>query len=246
MKAAIQPDSHCLMIKTYPLKVLPSGYVFLDPSDDCQTTVKVLEEISYPEEFCLALDFDPFFIARLMAAGFIVMSSLYNNSSDQYILIPKHHIVRSCLFYPDLHIKKSIKSLLPKYEIKFDENFDLILDKCIKSHGDDWLTPPLVAAIRKIRNTENMPVRPVSFALYREGKLKAGEFGIIAGRVYTSYSGYYEENNAGTVQMILTAHYLENAGIDFWDLGMPLDYKLTIGAREISRGEFLRLFINMI
>jgi leucyl/phenylalanyl-tRNA--protein transferase len=42
--------------------------------------------------------------------------------------------------------------------------------------------------------------------------------------------------------MILTAGYLEKSGFAFWDLGMPLDYKLTLGAREISREDFMDLF----
>ena len=87
-------------------------------------------------------------------------------------------------------------------------------------------------------------MRPVSFALYREGVLAAGEFGMAAGRVYKSYSGYFKEKNAGTVQMILTSRWLEENGFAFWDLGMPLPYKLTLGAREISRGTFIKAFWN--
>ena len=241
-------------MKTYPLKVFPSGHVFLDAQDDCEEVAWILEETAYAEDFCLAQDFDPLFIANLMAAGFLVMSSLFGGSNGNkksgkhtkrnFILLPKHHLIRSCLFFPELHIKKSIRKHLGLYDLYFDNDFDLILDKCIKTHGDDWLTEPLVKALRKIREIPDMPVRPASFALYREGKLKAGEFGIISGRVYTSYSGYYEEDNAGTVQMILTAQYLEKSGFDFWDLGMPLDYKLTLGALEISRKEFMELFWN--
>lgn len=181
-----------------------------------------------------------------MAAGFLVMSFVQNG---QYLLLPKHHLIRSCLFFPELHIKKNIRQRLQDYELYFDRDFDLILEKCVTIHGEDWLTPPLIRAIKEIRSgfnssgTKDLPVKPVSFALYREGRLVAGEFGIAAGKVYTSYSGYYEEDNAGTVQMILTAQYLEKNGYDFWDLGMPLDYKLTLGAREISRKEFLQLFL---
>ena len=239
-------------MKSYPLKILPSGHVFLDTTDDCQVVARVLDEAGYKEDFCLALDFDPLFIAQLMASGFLVMSSLFGNPGEtnepgslqnrKFILLPKHHLVRSCLFFPELHIKKSIKPLLPRYDLQFDKDFDDIVNKCIDIHGDDWLTGPYIAAIKEIRKHSDMPVRPVSFALYREGKLKAGEFGIISGRVYTSYSGYYEEVNAGTVQMILTAKWLEKSSYTFWDLGMPLDYKLTLGAREISRRDFLELF----
>ena len=227
----------------YPLKVFPQGHVFLDPADDCRTAAQILEHIGYAEDFCLAVDFDPLFTARMMEAGFLVMSCMLE---DKYILLPKHHLVRSCLFFPELHIKKSIKQYMGKYELYFDRDFDIILDNCIRIHGDEWLTSPLVNTIREIRSGTNMPVKPVSFALYRNEKLAAGEFGIIAGRVYTSYSGYFEENNAGTVQMIKTAQYLEKSGFSFWDLGMPLDYKLTIGAREISRKEFLGLFLDSL
>jgi Leu/Phe-tRNA-protein transferase len=233
-------------MKPYPLKILQSGLVFLDNSDDCDAAAQALEQYNYDDELCFALDFDPLFIARLMASGFLVMSYLLDgpDSSGDFILLPKHHLIRSCLFFPELHVKKSIKHLLSDYDLHFNKDFDLIIDKCIEIHDDDWLTGPLVSAIREIYRGDDMPVRPISFALYREGKLRAGEFGIMAGGVYTSYSGYYEEDNAGTVQMLLTAKWLEKTGFDFWDLGMPLDYKLTLGAREISRREFMDHFWN--
>jgi Leu/Phe-tRNA-protein transferase len=232
----------------YPLQYLPSGHVFVHRRDDCAMLAAALEETGYDDELCLSLDFDPAFIARLMAAGFLVMSCALENdeksgvTEKNYILMPKHHLIRSCLFFPDLHIKKSVQRLLSKYELRFDVEFDRIIDTCVAVYGDGWLTAPLVDAIKKIRRLDNTPARPVSFGLYRGGQLVAGEFGIVAGTVYTSYSGYHDEDNAGTVQMILLCRYLEKNGFAFWDLGMPLDYKLTLGAREISRGEFLDLF----
>jgi Leu/Phe-tRNA-protein transferase len=100
----------------------------------------------------------------------------------------------------------------------------------------------LVAAISEIRQNRLYGVYPTSFALYRDGKLVAGEFGVTAGNVYTSYSGYYDESNAGTVQLILTTLYLQNQGFAFFDLGMPLDYKTDLGATDISPEEFVALF----
>jgi Leu/Phe-tRNA-protein transferase len=140
---------------------------------------------------------------------------------------------------------------LNRYELRPDADFDRILDRCVEIHGDDWLTPPLVANIKKIREQSPGPVdrlvptvnaRPVSFALYNGEKLAAGEFGVVCGRVYTSYSGYYDEDNAGTVQIVLTARYLQEQGFSFFDLGMPLDYKTDMGAADISPEEFVRLF----
>ena len=229
-----------------------TGYLVILPEDDPHLIVDAMLKTDYSEEFCVSPDFDPDFIARLMEAGFLVMSTKLYEDNNNYILLPKLHLVRSALFFENLHIKKSVKRFLNRYELRIDSDFYYILDRCIKVHGDDWLTPPLVAAIRTVRETGNRlaqpaagtyaTVRPMSFSLYRNGKPVAGEFGIKAGRVYTSYSGYYDESNAGTVQLILTCRYLQENGYAFFDLGMPLDYKTDLGAVNISPEEFVDIF----
>jgi Leu/Phe-tRNA-protein transferase len=72
--------------------------------------------------------------------------------------------------------------------------------------------------------------------------LVAGEFGVKVGRLYTSYSGYYDESNTGTVQLILATRWLQEHGFVFFDLGMPMDYKNALGAVDISPEDFVILF----
>jgi Leu/Phe-tRNA-protein transferase len=223
--------------------------------------VDIMLETAYSMEFCIAVDFDLEFIVRLMEAGCLVMSAAVQDPSGEpfFILLPKLHLVRSALFFDNLHIKKSIRRHLELYELRPDADFEFILDRCVAIHGDDWLTEPLVNAIKRIRflsaqsGEKDAPfeqalpdvfsrVRPASFALYRDGKLVAGEFGVIAGRVYTSYSGYYDEDNSGTVQLIKTTRYLRDKGFTFFDLGMPLNYKTGLGALDIGPEEFVKLF----
>jgi Leu/Phe-tRNA-protein transferase len=194
----------------------------------------------------------------MMEAGFLVMSVNLAEEGEEpyYILLPKLHLTRSALFFENLHIKKSIRRFLSRYELRPDAEFDRILGRCVEKHGIDWLTPPLADCLRKIRTMSlwhepkalkgrlvpKAIVSPASFALYRDGKLVAGEFGVVCGRVYTSYSGFYDEDNAGTVQLILTTRYLQEQGFSFFDLGMPMDYKNDLGAVDISPAEFVRLF----
>jgi Leu/Phe-tRNA-protein transferase len=228
------------------------GELVILPQDAPCQIVDAMLATGYREEFCIAFDFSPGFIARLMEAGFLVMSAKLNNGggsdSGDYIVLPKLHLVRSALFFENLHIKKSIRRYLHRYELRFDADFDRIVDRCVEVHGGDWLTPPLVAAIKAIRKQNpsfasgSGKAHPASFALYRNGKLAAGEFGVTVGSVYTSYSGYFDEDNAGTVQLILTARYLREHGFSFFDLGMPLPYKNDLGAVDISPGEFVARF----
>ena len=236
------------------LKYTHSGYIYISPEDDCNAIVDGMLETDYSEEFCLAMSFTPKFTARLMEAGFLVMSTVIGTEDGGvlYLMLPKLHLVRSALFFENLHVKKSIKRLLNRYELRADAEFERIIDRCVEKHGEDWLTHPLVDCIKKIRNSapvsagsKLLPTSypyPASFGLYRDGELVAGEFGVVCGNVYTSYSGYYDENNAGTVQIILAARYLQDHGFSFFDLGMPLDYKYMIGAIDITPQRFVQLF----
>jgi len=235
----------------YPLRLLPSGHIFISSIDNCDGIVDSMLEIEYNEDFCLALEFTDEFTSRLMEAGFLVMSANLHGietggkKEDEepfFVSLPKLHTSRSILFFPELHIRKSVRPVLDCYELRVNQDFDLILSKCLEIHGEDWLTPPLVDALKCLRKRSDLPAWPVSFALYRDGVLKAGEFGVVVGRVYTSYSGYYEEDNAGTVQMILMAKWLEKTGFAFLDFGMPLDYKTALGARDLTPQQFVEVF----
>jgi Leu/Phe-tRNA-protein transferase len=206
--------------------------------------VRVIGSENYEEEFCIARDFSPAFIANLMARGFLVMSMKIDESENEpiTILMPKHHLVRNALFFDKLHISKSVKRFLNRYELKVDDNFELILQRCVETHDDAWLTKDLCASLVSLWNNPIVPVKMFAFGLYRDEKLVAGEIGVVVGKVYTSYSGFKTENNSGRVQMIKTAKWLEENGFAFWDLGMPLDYKYTFGAVDIFKDEFLERF----
>ena len=249
-----------------PVRYTPSGHILIRSWDDPEGIVDAMLAADYREEFCLALDFDPEFIAALMKAGFLVMSAFLIEEPEtegRYILLPQLHLTRSALLFPDLHVKKSIRGKLSRYELRVDgrpaeklpsmeslfslprspaSDFDLIMERCVEAHDDAWLTLPLRNALRGIRERPWLPARPLSFGVYRDGELRAGEFGVLAGKVYTSYSGYYAEDDAGSVQMILTARFLEERGAPFWDLGMPLDYKTGLGARNVDTVQFVELF----
>jgi Leu/Phe-tRNA-protein transferase len=231
------------------LRYTRSGHLFIRPRDDPDWIVDAMLRTNYDEEFCVAVDFDPWFMAELMVAGFLVMSAGFaaadgddNGPPDQFLLLPKLHLERSVLFWEDMHETKTARRSLKRYELRYDTDFDEILERCAAVHGEDWLTPPLRAGIRYIRERGHPLVRPVSFGVYRDGALRAGEFGVQTGRVYTSYSGYHDESYAGTAQLVLTGRYLRDHGCAFWDLGMPLDYKDRLGAKNILPGEFVKLW----
>jgi len=71
------------------------------------------------------------------------------------------------------------------------------------------------------------------------GALAGGELGYSVGGIYSSLTGFSEEDAAGSVQLLALGQLLTKCGFDYWDLGMDLDYKRRLGAELIPRSEFL-------
>ncbi len=209
--------------------------------------VDELLESDYPHEFLAALFFDPIPLAALAGAGFLLMSQ---DMGGIPILLPKLHLERAVLAPCDFRVPKGLRGKLDAGKtgllLHVSNNIGEAFDICVKRWGADWLTPPLKEALEGFpRDAENggLPsARPLSFCLYRGGKLAAVEFGIAVGGVYTSYSGTWIEGGAGSMQMAMTAVWLAENGFELWDLGMPMDYKARLGAEYFDRRTFVARF----
>jgi Leu/Phe-tRNA-protein transferase len=207
------------------------------PGEDPQRLIRIVNQ----EERQGGLDFT----RGLMLEGFYV--SIHGDSRNPVIIKPVIPSNRGVLFFDRLHTGKTIRRHLARfggrYRLCFDTDFDAVMKRCVEIHGDAVLTPDFQRYFKELKNGGG-PVLPVSFSLYKDGKLAAGDIGVQIGRVYTSYSGYHEEPSAGTVQIILTARYLEEKGFAFWDFG-PSDefpYKTRLGAKVLSHGEYKAIF----
>jgi Leu/Phe-tRNA-protein transferase len=231
-------------MKQTSVRFIEAGYIYIDQQDDLDFIVRLIGSKDYRKELCVSSDLSPQFIGRLMTKGFLVMSLDVDGEANETvtILMPKHHLLRNVLFFDKLHVSKTVKRFLPQYELQADDNFELILQRCVETHGDGWLTKELCESLVSLWKHPYPGVKMFAFGLYRDKKLVAGEIGVVAGLVYTSYSGFRTENNSGNVQIIKTAKYLEENGFAFWDLGMPLEYKYSFGAIDISKNKFVEKF----
>jgi Leu/Phe-tRNA-protein transferase len=165
----------------------------------------------------------------------------------QDILIsPMYFRERAILFFDRLHTGKTIlrhlKNYGERYELRVDTDFDSIVDNCAKQHGTALLTSSFVECVRGMQG-KSYETRPVSFSLYLDKKLVAGDIGIQTGRIYTSYTGYHDLPSSGTVQLILMSRWLEQNAFAFLDLGPGLsDYKKRLGAVGMEHTVFKQLF----
>ena len=195
----------------------------------------------WPSDFCWSSCFEPSFLAALMYEGYLPTAHGPVEGPIEYILLPKLHQERCIVFFEDLRVSRSVRSNSREYELSVDTAFDEVVEKCLAQHGESWLHPPIVDGFKRLfRAGGTGQVKMHSIEVKLEGVLVAGELGYSVGRTYCSLSGFTIVSGSGSVQCLGLALLLHERGFDFWDLGMGMEYKVKMGAREISRHDFLQ------
>jgi len=190
-------------------------------------------------EFVACEDISPAMVAAVCRAGYLPMAL---DLPGLPVLLVKSHDYRSVLRFPALHVPRNARRYARGLRMFVDRHPRQTVGAIVESYEDRWLTPSLVDALLKIAETPVDGVTVHSVEIYDGDRFVAGEFGYAVGRVYTSLSGFHRKNGAGTVQLVALAEMLREAGAAFWDLGMPVEYKINLGAELLPRAEFLATY----
>jgi len=153
---------------------------------------------------------------------------------------------RLVLYFDDLKISKSLQRNLNKYEVRFDTNFKEVVQKCrdirLLKNENTWI---LEEVIEKYTQIHQMGFA-MSAETYYKGELVGGLYGILMGRVFCGESMFALKSDASKVALVRTAQKLQNEGYDFIDCQVPSDHLKSLGAKEISRDEFLDRLENSL
>jgi hypothetical protein len=144
---------------------------------------------------------------------------------------------------------KLAKRLLVVVNSHWDDVCKLIRDQ----HGPEWLDDSLRTVFRyMLLNRDKYqhaklqviaiidPSQPGAGGC--PGMVVAGELGFLVGTTYTSLTGAYTMDGAGTVQLAVLQALLHLSGVTVWDLGMAMGYKKRVlGAGMIPRRQWMQL-----
>jgi len=222
--------------------------------DELMNTISDNSEFDFLERG-IGFSFSPKFISELMYSGFYITSDMlykeipcpYNiNKRLVYCPLISFWKIQTILFFDNLHISKSIKRVMKNYEFRINYDFISVLKNINKYHGRLWISQPLRQTLIKL-NRKNYKAKAMSFEVYRDGELKAGEVGIKTGKIYTSCSGFHNEPSAGSVQIAYMLNYLKENNFAFCNFGTDDSeknniYKRKFGVTYIDRTEYLKLW----
>ncbi len=188
-------------------------------------------------QFCVSVDFSPSFIAEVCRHGYMPMGEMARGRS---ILLIKSHQERCILDFDDLHISRKLKRYARTLTFRINHNFSECLNQTVAyHHPDTWLIKPLCDALIFLHQKSIFDVKFHSIEIYDNDTLIAGEIGYTTGAIYSSLAGFHTQNGSGSVQLAVLGKILQDSSFAFWDLGMPIPYKESLGATITNRQTFL-------
>lgn len=147
------------------------------------------------------------------------------------------------ILYPEqLHISKSMKSLLKKEAFDFTTNkaFGEVIYNCQQKEreGQDgtWITDDVLNAYTKLHK--------LGFAhsaeTWQDGKLVGGMYGIRLGKVFFGESMFSLVSNASKYAFIKYVQQLKQEGVELIDCQVYTEHLESLGAVMIPRIEFIQ------
>lgn len=153
---------------------------------------------------------------------------------------------RAVLDFADLHIPESLARARRRSRLTFtiDRDFDAVIAACRAAPrpGQDgtWITSGILRAYEELHRAGD--AHSVE-AWDEDGALAGGLYGVSVGGVFSGESMFHRVSNASKLCVLHLIEHLASRGLDWIDIETMTPHFQMLGAREISRREFLeRLF----
>ncbi len=150
---------------------------------------------------------------------------------------------RGVLFFKDLNINRSFKKIIAKnqFEITFNQNFEAVIMNCSrvrrKNEAGTWITDDIIDAyINLFRNG-----LAYSVEVMENGQLVGGLYGVNIKSYFSGESMFFTRDNASKIGLYYLIEKLKSEGIEWIDTQMVTPFFAQIGAKHISRNEFLKI-----
>ncbi|UYW02640.1 leucyl/phenylalanyl-tRNA--protein transferase [Flavobacterium agricola] len=148
---------------------------------------------------------------------------------------------RMVLFFPELKVSKSMRSLFAKnaFTVTFNTCFKEVILNCQQVKRTDqngtWITDDMVEAYCELHKAGWAK----SVEVWQNDLLVGGLYGIDLGTIFCGESMFSTVSNASKFAFISLAKHLEAQNYKLLDCQVYNDHLASLGCREIDREEFL-------
>jgi len=123
-----------------------------------------------------------------------------------------------------------------RFEVSFDRAFSEVMLACGRERSEGtWILPDMVAAYARLHELGHAH----SFEVWRDGALVGGLYGVQRGGLFAAESMFHRETSASKVALVAAVRSLFRAGIVLFDVQFLTAHLASMGAYEVSRGDYL-------
>jgi len=139
----------------------------------------------------------------------------------------------------EFKITRSLKKSIKKFEYNFDTQFEKVIELCAKTKRNNqdgtWIQDEIINSYTLLHQ--------MGYAhcveSYQNGSLVGGLYGIVIGSIFCGESMFSHVNDASKSAYYILIQHLKKWGYSFVDCQVPTEHLKSLGAKEISRDEFL-------
>lgn len=147
---------------------------------------------------------------------------------------------RFVLYLDEFILRKSLKKRMKHFEIYYDTAFSDVIRECgtISRTGQQgsWIIPEVVEAYTVLFDMGYAH----SIEAWQDGELVGGLYGVAIGKMFFGESMFSKVKDASKVAFASLIDRLKKEGFDMIDCQIPSEHLRSLGAREISRAEFMK------
>ena len=147
---------------------------------------------------------------------------------------------RLVLLPDELHISRSLRKTLRRrpFELRVDSAFSAVIEACAAPRAPatgTWISAEMRAAYLAMHELGYAH----SVECWRDGRLVGGLYGMALGRVFFGESMFSLATDASKVAFAPLVRFLRTQGYAISDCQMKTAHLMSLGAREITRQQFL-------
>jgi leucyl/phenylalanyl-tRNA--protein transferase len=147
---------------------------------------------------------------------------------------------RAILDLEKIHVPRRLQAVVRKhpYRVTFDTAFDAVIEACATAPREDdesWITRKFLASYKALHRAGSAH----SIELWRSEQLSAGIYGVAVGGLFAGESMFHREANSSKIALILLQQQLRSWGFTLFDTQVLTPVTEMLGARLISRDEYL-------
>jgi leucyl/phenylalanyl-tRNA--protein transferase len=148
---------------------------------------------------------------------------------------------RAILEFKELHVPRRLARVRRNSALTctINQDFDAVIAHCAKvmraGENGTWITPQMLRAYKELHRARYAH----SVEVWDQGQLVGGLYGVCVDGSFSGESMFHLRPNASKLALLHLVDHLRARGLDWMDIQVLTPHMLALGAKEISRDEFL-------